>query len=80
MADVAEMITRDVQDDAAIRVKGLVVEVVKKGLFSRRKSLVIRGTVTNRHDKDKIESIANHHAGDMYNIDNQIQVKEPAEA
>lgn len=80
MADVADMIVRDVQDDASIKVRGLAVEVSSKGLFSRRKTLVVRGTVTNRHDRDRIESIANHHAGDLYTIENQVEVREPAEA
>ena len=80
MTDIDVMIMRDIEDDVSIRVKGLAVEITKKGFLSRRKTLVIRGTVENQHDRDKIASIANHHAGDSFEIDNLVAVRTPAEA
>lgn len=78
MADVSDMIVRDVGDDVSIAVSGLAVEVAKKGLFSRRKNLVLKGIVKEPRDREKIAQIALHHAGDLFDIDNQIEVREPA--
>jgi hypothetical protein len=79
-ADIAGMIMRDVQDDVAIHVSNFAAQVEKKGLFSKRKSIVLRGAVKNKQDRDKIEAIANHHAGDLYSIENHVEVRESVEA
>lgn len=76
MSDITAMIVRDIEADAAIKVNGLAVELTKHGVFARKKTIVLSGTVKDARTKDKVEHIANHHAGDMYSIENRIEVKE----
>lgn len=79
MSDVTSMIVRDVGDDNTINVSGLAVEVAKKGLFSRRKRLILKGVVKEKKARDKIESIALHHGGDLYDLENLIEIRETAD-
>ena len=80
MADIAEMIRRDVEDDVTIKVHGLIVDAAKKGFLVKKQVLTISGTVANEHERDKIVKIANHHAGKAYDFDIKIQVKSPEKA
>ncbi len=80
MADIIEMIRRDVEDDVSLKVRAFTVDMLKKGFLVKRKTIRVSGRVANEHDRDKIAGIVNHHAGDGYDIEIDIRVEEPAEA
>lgn len=80
MADIIDMIRRDVEDDASLKVRGFLVDTYSKGFLVKRKTIRVSGRVTNQHDRDKIESIVHHHVGDGFDVEMQVQVKEPTKA
>ncbi len=52
------------------------VEVTKgKGLFNRRKVIHVFGAVSSESIKQKIGEIAQKHAGDAYDVSNEVRVK-----
>lgn len=82
MQQIDQMIVRDIEDDPVLRVKGLGVEIKKKGLFSSRKLLRITATVRSEHEREKMLRIAEHHTGDAYDVVDEITVaaEEPSNA
>jgi hypothetical protein len=75
--DIDRRIIRDAEEDTTLHVKGLGVEIGKKSLFGRRKLLRIKGTVANEHEREKLMHIAEYHAGDAYDIVNELKVTGP---
>ena len=52
------------------------VEITKaKGLFSRRKIIHIFGAVRSDDVRDKISQIALKHAGDNFDVSNEVRVR-----
>jgi hypothetical protein len=52
------------------------VEVTKgKGLFNRRKVIHVFGAVSSESVKQKIEEITKKHAGDAFDVSNEVRVK-----
>lgn len=78
MADIVHMIRRDVEDDGLLKVHGFTVDLEKKGLLRRHQTLVAGGTVHSALERDKLEKIIRHHAGDAYELEMDIKVEEPA--
>lgn len=55
----------------------LGVEITKgKGLFKRRKVIHVFGAVSSEITKDKITDIVTKHAGDRYDVSNEVRVKQ----
>lgn len=80
MADIIDMIRTDVEEDSSIKIRGFLVDMQSKGFLVKRKTIHVSGRVTNQHDRDKIESIVNHHAGDGYDVEMDIRIEEPSKA
>ncbi len=80
MADIIEMIRRDVEDDGAIKARAFTVDLLTKGFLVKRRTIRVSGRVANEHERDKIAGIVNHHAGDGYDIEMNVRIEEPAEA
>ncbi len=78
MAEITSMIMREIEQDGSIAARGIKLEVVSKGLFRRRKTLRLFGSVGSEREKVKAARIAQHHAGDQYDLVNDLEVKEPA--
>ena len=78
MERVVEMILRDIEDDHTINAHGVNVELSQKGLLKRRKSVRLIGSVDSEMQRQKVRRIAEHHAGDQYEIQDELTVKAPA--
>ncbi len=76
MSDVINMIQRDIQDDGSIKSHDIMLEAKAKGLIKRRKFIRIHGSADSQLSIDKVTRIAEHHAGDNYDIINELVVKE----
>jgi osmotically-inducible protein OsmY len=74
MSDVQRTIMRDLEDDVTISSKEIVVEV-QGGFLKKRKTLRLHGTARSEAEKRKILEIASHHAGDGYELKDDIEVK-----
>jgi hypothetical protein len=75
MSDIQRMIMRDIEDDVTISSKEIVVEV-QGGFLKKRKALRLHGSARSEADKRKILGIASHHAGDGYELIDNIEIKE----
>jgi hypothetical protein len=75
MSDVINTIRRDVDDDSSIHANGINIQVETKGFFPRRKFIHITGSVDKESDKNKVMQIVNHHAGDNFNVVNDLMIK-----
>ncbi len=75
MSDVINTIRRDVDDDSSIHANGINIQVETKGFLPRRKFIHITGAVERESDKNKVMQIVNHHAGDNFNIVNDLMIK-----
>jgi osmotically-inducible protein OsmY len=74
MSDIQRMITRDLEDDVTLSVKDVVVEV-QGGFLKKRKTLRLHGSVRSEAEKRKIHQVAMHHAGDAFEVVDEIEVK-----
>ena len=75
MSDVISMIMRDIEDDNSIKARDIIVEAKAKGLVKRRRYVHIHGSIDSTVAKDKVTRIAEHHAGDNYDVVNELAVK-----
>ena len=75
MNDITSMIRRDIEDDVSINSHGVKIEIQSGGLFVRRKKLYLSGTVGSEMEKEKVSRIAEHHAGDAYEVVNDLSVR-----
>lgn len=75
MADIVDMVRRDIEDDISINSHGVKLEAKIEGWLGRRKSLIISGIVENEIEKGKILKVAEHHAGDVYRVVNKLSLK-----
>ena len=73
MQETVDMIQRDIEDDVTIRVHGLKVELESKGVLKRKNLIHLGGSVDSPTDREKITKIAQHHAGDRYQVVNDIE-------
>ena len=80
MADIIEMIRRDVEDDVSLKIHGFTVDMETKGFLVKHKTVRVGGRVAHQHDRDKLEGIVNHHIGDSYTVDFNVKVEQPADA
>jgi osmotically-inducible protein OsmY len=78
MERVVEMILRDIEDDNTINARGVNVEFSGKGLLKKRKTVRLIGSVHSEAERQKVKSIAEHHAGDQYEVQDELTVKAPA--
>ena len=78
MADITDMIVRDVQDDISLKPHGFTVVLDPKKLFSRHRTIRVTGSVASQHELEQIHHIVDHHAGDTYQVVFEIKVNEPA--
>jgi len=78
MSDIIEMIRRDVDDDGLLKVRGFTIDTVKKGFLGTHQKLAVTGTVRSNHDREKLEAIVRHHAGDTYEVDFRVDLAMPA--
>lgn len=76
MQAIDTLIMRDIEQDGAIRVKGLAVDVRRKSLFGHRKVLRVAGTVRTAIERDKVLRIAEHHCGNSYDVLDDMTIKE----
>ena len=76
MSDVIDMIRRDIEDDDSIKSHDILLEAKAKGFIRRRKFIRIHGATNSQLAKDKATQIAQHHAGDNFDIINELIVKE----
>ena len=76
MTDITEMIRRDIVDDGMLKVHGLSVDTERKGFLGKHWILHVSGTVHRERERNRIEQIVNHHAGDSYTLDLEIAVEQ----
>ncbi|MCK4516297.1 MAG: hypothetical protein KAU31_13630 [Spirochaetaceae bacterium] len=76
MSDIDIVIRREIEDDPSVQAKALTVEVRRKGLFPRRFYVHVGGTVQTEQERGRIDQIAHHHAGDVYRVVNEVELKE----
>jgi len=76
MSDVIDMIRRDIEDDHSIKSHDILLEVKAKGFIRRRKFIRIHGATNSQQSKDKAAQIAQHHAGENFDVINELIVKE----
>lgn len=76
MSDINRQILSELEAEN-IDVSALGVEVKKgKGFLKRgRKILEIFGSVANKHDKDAVMRVAARHAGDNYDVTDNLVTK-----
>ncbi len=75
MSEARDAIVKDIEDDVTIKVSNLIAEDFKKGIFPRRRFIRITGSVKTEQEREKIGSIADHHARDNYGVINEVVVK-----
>jgi len=80
MADIVEMIRRDIEDDISIKPRGLTVDKERKGLLVKHDVVRVAGQVSSDQERRKIRSIVDHHAGETYKVEFDVSVKETADA
>jgi len=74
MADIARVLLDEIRTYENTPDVG--VEVTKgKGLFNRRKVIHVFGAVSSDIVKQKIGDIAQKHAGDVFDVANELRVK-----
>ncbi|MFW6312719.1 MAG: hypothetical protein ACOC2N_02415 [Spirochaetota bacterium] len=76
MADIVEMIRRDIEDDVSIEARGLIVDIDRKGVLVKHDIVRVSGSVSSEQERDKIREIVDHHAGSTYKVDFNVSVKE----
>jgi osmotically-inducible protein OsmY len=74
MSDITSIIRRDIEDDVSINSHGVKIEIKSGGLFGRKK-LYLSGTVGTETEKEKVSRIAEHHAGNAYEVVDDLSVK-----
>jgi osmotically-inducible protein OsmY len=75
MADVAGMVMREIEDDVTIASKDISVQVESKGILKRKRILKLTGSVGSEAEKRKAGQIAAHHAGQAYEVANELLVR-----
>ena len=75
MSDITDMIMRDIEADVSIKTHTISIETDSKGFLRRRKILRLVGTVHSEASKEKASRIAEHHAGDNYDVVNELTIK-----
>ena len=80
MAEVDEMIRREIEGDPTINVKALTVAIRHKGAIPRRHFLHVGGIAQTEHDKNQVERIARHHTGDAYTVISEVTIREREDA
>jgi osmotically-inducible protein OsmY len=74
MADLSILVLRDIEDDVSISSKAISVQIEGKG-FLRKKTLKLTGSVGSETEKRKAGQIAAHHAGEAYQVVNELTVR-----
>lgn len=77
MKTIVELILRDIEDDISINAHRVNVELSGKGFLKAKKSVRLFGSVDSKMDKEKVKRIADHHAGDQYQVLDELAVKSP---
>jgi osmotically-inducible protein OsmY len=75
MADVVGMVMREIEDDVTIASKDISVQIESKGILKRKKTLKLNGSVGSEAEKRKAGQIAAHHAGQAYEVVNELLVR-----
>lgn len=75
MKDILELIKRDIEDDISINTNGIKIEIKRRSIVKRRKTIHIFGAVPSEREKQLVTRIAEHHAGDRYGVINELVVK-----
>jgi hypothetical protein len=74
MADIAQVLLDEIRTYE--NTPDLGVEVTKgKGLFNRRKVIHVFGAVSTELVKQKIGEITQKHAGEAFDVSNEVRVK-----
>jgi hypothetical protein len=74
MEDLLELIKRDIEDDISINTNGIKIEIKRRSIVKRRKTIHIFGSVPSEREKKLVTSIAEHHGGDRYSVLNELVV------
>jgi len=74
MSEIQHVIMRDLEDDVTISAKDVVVEI-QKGLLKKRKALRLHGSVHSEAEKRKVLQIVAHHAGDSFDVKDELEIK-----
>ena len=72
MADIQEVIMRDIDADPTIDSKKLSIEVKTTGFLKKRKIIRLTGNVKSNAEKEKAMQIVVHFAGDNYEVENNL--------
>jgi osmotically-inducible protein OsmY len=75
MSEITDTIMRDIEADASIKAHTISIEVDAKGFLKRRRIIRLVGTVHSEASKEKASWIAEHHAGDNYDVVNELTIK-----
>ena len=76
MDKVIETILRDIEDDNSINGRGVKIET-GGGFLKRRKTIHLSGSVDSEVQRQKVKRIAEHHAGKLYTVLDELSVKTP---
>ncbi len=76
MPEIEHVVLDHIQNEPALSHDSIGVEVKAGGLFHRRKTLHLYGSVHSKAEKERAERIAEKEGGDNYDIVNDITVKE----
>lgn len=75
MSELQSIIMRDIEDDVTISAKDISVQIESKGFLKKRRLVRLVGTVSSEVEKKKAGQIAVHHAGDAYDVVNELTIK-----
>ena len=75
MDRIVELILRDIEDDTSINARGVKVELSGKGFLKKKKSVRLFGSVDSQTEKEKVKRIAEHHAGDQYQVLDELAIR-----
>jgi hypothetical protein len=75
MPEITKTILTDIANDLSINTMNICVDIDERGLFKKKKSMHIFGTVQSQIQVDKIEKIVRRHAGNIYEVVNHLSIK-----
>ena len=66
--EIERIIMDNIESDPTINATDIGVQIEKKRLFARRKTIAVFGVVHSEEQKGKVVRIVEKHAGDRYDV------------
>lgn len=70
-----DLIKRNIEDDNSIKVTGIKIDISGKSLLGKKKQIRFSGKIDSEMSKKNVTRIAEHHAGNRYEVINELAVK-----